>query len=135
MSGAERRPSSRRETREDLLEKVVREARKSPRFRDLVKKEMDRLARKPDEKAPTPRSGRRDPGVLDPFAVYREEGDEELRKELGALDLKELKDIVAEHGMDQARLAMKWRNPERLVDLIATTVRERLSKGRAFGPE
>ncbi|NNC27860.1 hypothetical protein HKM21_01060 [Longimicrobium terrae] len=77
------------------------------------------------------RTGRRAAGVLDPFAVDQE-GDGVLRARLAALSLDELKDIVAEHGMDPSKLAMKWKKPDRLVDLIATTVRERLHKGDAF---
>jgi hypothetical protein len=81
--------------------------------------------------APKKRAGRRAAGVLDPFAVDQE-GEGVLRTRLSALNLDELKDIVAEHGMDPSKLAMKWKKPERLVDLIATTVRDRLHKGDAF---
>lgn len=77
------------------------------------------------------RAGRRAAGVLDPFAVDQE-GEGVLRARLAALSLDELKDIVAEHGMDPSKLAMKWKKPDRLADLIATTVRERLHKGDAF---
>ncbi|HEX8391826.1 MAG TPA: hypothetical protein VF665_05640 [Longimicrobium sp.] len=81
--------------------------------------------------APKKRAGRRAAGVLDPFAVDQE-GQGVLRARLAALSLEELKDIVAEHGMDPSKLAMKWKKPERLVDLIATTVSDRLHKGDAF---
>ena len=36
------------------------------------------------------------------------------------LDVDQLKDVVAQHQMDRAKLAMKWRTPERLIDLIVT---------------
>jgi len=48
------------------------------------------------------------------------------------LNIEQLKDMVAEHGMDQAKLAMKWRTSDRLVDLIASTVAARARKGDAF---
>jgi len=80
---------------------------------------------------PTQRSGRRKPGVLDPFSLYSDRGDA-LRQALASLDIEQLKDIVAEHGMDLPKLAMKWKRPERLIDLIVTTVRSRSRKGDAF---
>jgi hypothetical protein len=77
------------------------------------------------------RAGPRAVGVPDPFAVDQEGGGV-LRARLAAPNLDERKDIVAEHGMHTSKLAMKWKKPGRLVDLIATTVRERLHKSDAF---
>lgn len=74
---------------------------------------------------------RRSPGVIDPFRAFAE-GEHVLREQLQRLDIEQLKDIVAEHGMDAAKLAMKWKTTDRLVDLIAATVRSRSSKGDAF---
>ena len=48
------------------------------------------------------------------------------------LDTEQLKDIVAEHGMDTAKLAMKWKSSERLIEFIVSTVEARADKGRAF---
>lgn len=84
------------------------------------------------ESARAPRRGaRRAPGVLDPFAIYSD-GEQALRDALGRLSVEELKDIVAEHGMDQSKLAMKWKSTDRLMDFIITTVGSRARKGRAF---
>jgi hypothetical protein len=66
------------------------------------------------------------------MAVYRQEGEIALIRRLQELDLESLKDIVAEHGMDRSKLAMKWRKTDRLVDLIVETVSARSSKGNAF---
>ena len=78
------------------------------------------------------RTGRRKPGILDPFADYIERGSEGLRERLATLDLEQLKDIVAEHGMDHDRLAMKWKDPERVIDRIVQRVSARATKGDAF---
>jgi hypothetical protein len=43
-----------------------------------------------------------------------------------------LKDVVAHHQMDRAKLAMKWQTPERLIDLIVTQTKSRAHKGEAF---
>jgi hypothetical protein len=83
------------------------------------------------EGGPTRRGKRRSPAVLDPLIIYRA-GEAALRERLAALSIEELKDIVAEHGMDSRKLAMKWKAPDKLVDLIVDTVRERVTKGNVF---
>ena len=77
------------------------------------------------------RNHRRAPGPLDPFEIM-ESGEDALRTQLMRLSVEQLKDIVAEHGMDRAKLAMKWKTSDRLVDLIISTVRSRAKKGIAF---
>ena len=80
------------------------------------------------------RPRRRKPGPFDPMALHRENPNS-LRPRLEALAIDELKDIIAEHGMDRSKLAMKWKTKERLVDLIVTTVKSRSEKGDAFRRE
>lgn len=86
--------------------------------------------------SPAPRSvkrtGRRAPGPFDPFAVYIEDGEPGLRDKLGELDLEALRDIVAEHGMDHDRLAMKWKDTSRVIDRIVEKVAARTAKGSVF---
>jgi hypothetical protein len=77
-------------------------------------------------------SGRRAAPVLDPFVIHREAGPDSLRQSLGQLSLEQLKDIIAEHGMDRDKLAMKWKTPDRLIDRITTTVSSRAQKGDVF---
>lgn len=78
------------------------------------------------------RSGRRSPGAIDPFTVYADTGESGLRHALAALDLEQLRDIVAEHGMDHDRLAMKWKSPDRVIGRIVERVEAVSSKGFAF---
>jgi hypothetical protein len=81
------------------------------------------------------RGNRRPPGPIDPFAVYAGSGDAGLRAALSQLTLEQLRDIVAEHGMDPDRLAMKWKDPSRVIDRILERVASRSTKGSAFrGP-
>lgn len=74
---------------------------------------------------------RRKPAAFDPFTSF-EEGEPALRSRLANLDLEELKDIVAEFGMDQAKLVSKWKDRERVIGHIIETVRTRSKKGDAF---
>jgi len=80
------------------------------------------------------RGARRSPGPWDPFAVYAEHGEDVLRERLTGLGLEELRNVVAEHGMDTDRLAMKWRDPERVVGRIVERVVDRAAKGDGFRP-
>ncbi|MCK4793137.1 MAG: hypothetical protein KAV87_55920 [Desulfobacteraceae bacterium] len=80
---------------------------------------------------PSGRPYRRRPGAFDPMVVYRENPDK-LRPQLEELSIEELKDIIAEHGMDRSKLAMKWKTKDRLIALIVTTVESRMHKGDAF---
>ena len=75
-------------------------------------------------------SNRRDKAVLDPIKLAE---DGELSAEvLSPLTEKELKDIIADYGMDPSKLAMKWKDKDRLIQLILDTAFRRASKGDAF---
>jgi hypothetical protein len=78
------------------------------------------------------RAGRRNPGPLDPFSVYADVGEAGLRQVLAPLDLEQLRDIVAQHGMDHDRLAMKWKAMDRVIERIIERVEAVSSKGFAF---
>lgn len=78
------------------------------------------------------RSNRRTPGPWDPFAVLNEVGADGLRERLLELDLEQLRDIIAEHGMDVDKLAMKWKDTSRLAERIVERVMSRSEKGSAF---
>ena len=56
---------------------------------------------------------------------YAFEPSEELRKVI-------IKDIIAEYGMDQSKLAMKWKDKDRLIKHIIETSERRVTKGNAF---
>lgn len=76
-------------------------------------------------------ANRRDPAILDPIRMVMD-GDDSLKECLESLSDKELKDIIADYGMDPSKLAMKWKNRERLINLILDTAIRRASKGDAF---
>lgn len=115
---------------EKFLKAVTDEVNKNPAFAASI---GSALGIEDDGKAPSKprRRSRRNPAILDPFALYQE-GQSALQSALDDLDVERLKDIVAEYGMDHSRLAMRWKAAPRLVDLIIETVKARTHKGEAF---
>jgi hypothetical protein len=128
-----------------VFEAVVEEAARSRRFANALRSALtqdqvnpespsSRRSRKTTTRASKLQrpSNRRAPGVLDPFAVYMDGGDAGLRGRLRTLGLEQLRDIVAAHGMDNDRLAMKWKDEERVIERIVERVVARSEKGSAF---
>ena len=76
-------------------------------------------------------ANRRPQAVLDPVALAGK-GEEVLRAELAPLTLDQLKDIVADYGMDREKLVMKWKTPSRVSDRIVEISIKRAHKGAAF---
>jgi hypothetical protein len=110
-----------------FMQEIRAEAAKNPEFAKRLARALDSVPSEPRAKRPH----RRAPAAIDPFDLYRQ-GDDALRKALDKLDLEQLKDVVAEHGMDSMRLALKWKSKDRLIELIATTIAERSRRGDAF---
>lgn len=77
------------------------------------------------------KGGRRTPALFDPVEVARM-GEGELRQRLATLSLEQLRDIVAQYGMDPGKLVMKWRDSNRVLDRIVELALARSRKGDAF---
>lgn len=122
-----------------LFREVVQEADTNPAFRARIETALgldDK--KKPEVKAgdagsPHPKrpSNRRPPAVLDPVHLARQ-GEDLLRSELAKLDIEQLRDVVADYGMDTGKLVLKWRDPERIIERIVEVARGRAQKGSAF---
>jgi hypothetical protein len=111
-----------------IFDEVLTEAESNPAFAERL-----RVALGEAEPIPPKRGRRRrTPALLDPVKVLESEGEVTLRDRLGTLDIEQLKDIVAEYGMDQAKLVMKWNTASRIADHIVTTAVHRAKKGDAF---
>lgn len=115
-----------------LVAEVIEEARRNPEFSTRLEQVLGGDA-KPGA-ASGRRRHRRDPAPFDPFIIYQH-GEQALRARLDELDIEQLKDIVAEHGMDGAKLAMKWKSADRLIELIVGSVASRSRKGEVFRGE
>jgi len=113
----------------EVFRELLKEVRANPDLGSRLSKIIEEHAVSTNKSSARPH--RRKPGSFDPLGIYRESPDE-LKRRLEGLNVEELKDIVAEQGMDRSKLAMKWKNKERLTNLIITTVESRSHKGDAF---
>jgi hypothetical protein len=111
-------------TQEQLLSKAVAEAVRDPVFGRALRRALDEAMPKKQRHRAQPR--------VDPFVCYSRGGELELRHALAGLDLNQLKDVIAHHQMDRAKLAMKWQTSERLIELIVSQTISRAHKGEAF---
>lgn len=131
-----------RNTLNRLMRVVIEEAERNPDFEaalndalgstPIKRKPINAEARGQVEDGETKRGkNRRAPAVLDPVQVVRD-GEPALRSALEKLPLEQLRDIVAEYGMDPGRLVMKWNTPERVIERIMEMSIARAHKGNAF---
>ncbi|EDH0695994.1 TPA: hypothetical protein N3A45_000218 [Salmonella enterica subsp. salamae serovar [1],40:z35:e,n,x,z15] len=84
------------------------------------------------ELSPRKKSVRRNKAIIDPIEIYRQSNKQNLEVELSKLDIEQLKDIVAEYGMDSQKLIMKWKQKEKIANKIVEITQSRAEKGTAF---
>ncbi len=112
-----------------IFNEVLKEMKHNEDFKLRITGVFDKIGKTPPKGKE--RSRRRKPGPFDPIEVYQARPDT-LEPRLEDLEIEQLKDIIAEHGMDRSRLAMRWKTKKRLVDLILVSVKNRVLKGEAF---
>ncbi|MFJ5926193.1 hypothetical protein ACIQF6_26655 [Kitasatospora sp. NPDC092948] len=115
-----------------VVEVVALEATRTSRFSRALDMALSEASAAASTESRKPRPSRRARGVIDPFSTYSDSGKQGLQAQLEKLDLDQLRDIVAEHGMDHDRLAMKWKDLTRLRERIVERVEARAAKGSAF---
>lgn len=133
----------------ELLKVVLEEVRQNPAFGERLAGVLNDASRSPqvrgqeqvtrskalEKTAPSggvaKRGNRRAAALVDPVSEI-EEGENQLRIRLAALNLEQLRDVVAEYRMDPNKLVMKWKDRERVIDHIVTTSINRGRKGDAF---
>lgn len=81
--------------------------------------------------APSRPKNRRAPAAFNPIELA-EQNEETLRLRLAELSLEQLRDIVADYGMDPGKLVAKWKDRDRVIDRIVELSIARLHKGDAF---
>lgn len=117
---------------QSLLRVVIEEAEQNAGFTRKLETALG-LDATPASSNPISKSAsnRRTPAVLDPVSVARE-GEQVLRQRLETLSLEQLKDIVADYGMDPGKLVLKWKTSKRIIDRIVEYSLARAVKGDVF---
>jgi DNA topoisomerase VI subunit B len=64
--------------------------------------------------------------------MLSEEGELAVRQKLEQMELRELRTIVRKNVLDPSKLAEKWKNKERLINLIIERMVSRKEKGQVF---
>lgn len=125
----------------DLVRVVADQAERDPAFAEQIAAVLD-FGERHGNRGPIPKGAasvgrprnRRPAAVLDPILLARE-GEVALRAHLSALSLDQLKDIVADYGMDPGKLVMKWKDADKVADRIVELSLARAQKGDAFRSE
>jgi hypothetical protein len=119
-----------KKTLNDLVRAIVEETEKNSEFSKRIEEALGL-----QEKAPKPvgsrATHRRAPAVLDPVELARR-GEPTLRANLAQLNLEQLKDIVADYGMDPGKLVLKWKTTDRIINRIIEVAIGRAKKGEGF---
>lgn len=123
----------------DLARVIADYAERDPMFADQIVDALGLKEKSPPRPLPTrgnttrPKN-RRPAAVLDPIQLVRD-GEAQLRAALSGLTLEQLRDVVADYGMDPGKLVMKWKDADRIADRIVEISLARAQKGDAFRPE
>ena len=131
-----------RRTLQNLAKAISEEAERNPEFESRIRAaiglpEADKGSSSSSRNEATSQTSvrrqrnRRTPAVLDPVQIVQE-SEQSLREQLALLTIEQLKDIVADYGMDPNKLVMKWRTSERIVNHIVEMAISRSRKGDAF---
>jgi len=97
---------------------------------DFAQKMNEILCYENSDVAPK-RKNRRLPAKIDPF-VLLERGEDILSGALAELSVDELKDVISANGMDTSKLAMKWKDRDRLEKHIIQATKRKSFRGEAF---
>lgn len=119
-----------KKTLNDFVRVVADEAERNLEFARRVEEALGLQPKATKQKA-SRAANRRAPALIDPVQVVRQ-GEDVLRERLQEFNLEQLKDIVADYGMDPAKLVLKWKDPQRIIDRIVDLSAGRARKGESF---
>jgi len=129
----------------DLIRVIADEAERNPEFERSIaaalglgtqnrQPRQDAVNEGPRGAAGQRPKNRRPQPVLDPVEIARL-GETELRTQLAPLSIEQLRDVVADFGMDPGKLVLKWKTADRIIDRIVAISLGRAQKGDAFRSE
>lgn len=110
----------------ELFNVIIEEAERNPDFKKNLENIIDSNY---DNK--TKKKNKRNPALVDPIK-HIEEGRGKLINILDELNIEQLKDVVAEYGMDPKKLVMKWKDKNKIIEHIITLSEARFKKGDVF---
>jgi len=120
-----------------FVDAIVDEAQRNEEFRQRIEGAFGRghapepMDLRSEHLRVSRRGGRRTAAIFDPIETARQ-SEEELRERLSHLHVEQLRDIVAQYGMEPGKLVMKWKDPKRIIERIVELALARAKKGDAF---
>lgn len=111
----------------ELADLVADEAEQNPKFAAKLEnflvssRELKPRKAKKDE---TP--------IIDPFEAFTNKGSEQFQEWLQTLSIEDLRAVVRQHRLDPSRKSDRWKNKDKLIDLITKRVADRSQQGTAF---
>ena len=81
---------------------------------------------------PKTSKSKRNPAAFSPITVYLEGGNELLKTRLAELDIEQLKDIIYEYSLDTTQKYKKWKDVDKLTDLILRRAEQKATRGDVF---
>lgn len=66
------------------------------------------------------------------FSIFSQDGKEGIIKVLNQFEIEELKKIVAVNGLDPSQKVRKWKNKDKILQLITSVVEQKMLHGSAF---
>lgn len=114
-----------------VFDELLREVESNPKLRERIERHFGGAPARSGAEARPKRRNRRSEPAVDPY-VLLQQGESSLRGALEPLDIEQLKDVISAFALDSSRLALKWKDRTRLIELIVSAARTRLEKGDAF---
>jgi hypothetical protein len=114
-----------------MVDLLSDESARNPEFAARVEALLSDLPE--GEVRPRKRSGARPAGpVLDIHAEWNTRGETDFRLWLRDQPLPVLRAVIRAQDLDSTRRTTKWKEPEKLANYIADSMRARLARGSAF---
>ncbi len=116
----------------NLLSLVEEEATRNPAFAERLEEVSASLPATSVRRSTTKKAAALTEAPPDIFAVYQDKGEDEFRFWLRSLDIRLLKAVVKANGFDPGKVAQRWTEPDKFIELISEQTAARLRRGSAF---
>lgn len=114
-----------------LVTLLEEEASKNPAFAEKLENALSEL---PDTQKKKSKKASPKLSPPDIAEAFQEKGETEFRFWLRDFELPMLKAIVKQNGFDPGKNSLRWKEPDKFIDLIVEQTTARLKRGSAFLP-